>query len=146
MSAMSNYLENALVDHLLRGQLLSNTSPASLYVGLFTVAPADAGGGTEVTGNNYGRVAIARSLAAWAGTQSAGSTVVSSGTGGVTSNNAAITFPTPSGTWGTVTHFGIFDAVSGGNLWFWGALSVAQTINSGNGVSYPIGQLQLTFA
>lgn len=146
MSALSNYLENALVDHVFRAQTYSATSPASFYVALFTSAPSDAGGGTEPVGNNYARVAVTRSLAAWAGTQGAGTTTASSGTGGVTSNNSAITFPTPSGSWATVTHFGVYDAVSSGNLLMWGALTVSQTINTGNTVSFAAGQLQITFA
>jgi hypothetical protein len=146
MAALSNYLENQLVDHVFRGQTFSATSPASFFLALYTTAPSDAGGGTEVSGNNYARVSITRSLAAWAGTQGAGTTVASSGTGGVTSNNAAATFPTPSGSWGTVTHFGILDASSAGNLLFHGALTVSQTINTGNTVSFAAGQLQITFA
>lgn len=146
MAAMSNYLENQLVDHILRGQTFSPTVPASVYVALYTAAPSDAGGGTEVSGNNYARVAVSRALTSWAGTQSAGSTVASSGTGGVTSNNAAITFPVPSGSWGTVTHFAILDATTAGNLLFHGALTVSQTINTGNTVSFAAGQLQITFA
>ena len=146
MAALSNFLENKLVDHVFRGQTYSATSPASFHVALYTSAPSDAGGGTEVSGNNYARVSVSRSLAAWAGTQSAGSTTASTGTGGVTSNNAAITFPTPSGSWGTVTHFGILDEATGGNLLFHGALTVSQTINTGNTVSFAAGQLQITFA
>lgn len=144
MSAMSNYLENKLVDHLFRAQTL--TAPATLYIGLFTAAPSDAGGGTEVSGGSYSRAAVTSSLANWAGTQSAGSTVASSGTGGQTSNNGAITFATPSATWGAVTHFGIFDAASAGNLLFHGSLAVAKTINQGDTVSFPAGSLTVTFA
>jgi hypothetical protein len=145
MSAMSDYLENKLVDHIFRGQTF--TAPANTYVALFTAAPADAGGGTEVSGNGYARVTVASSLANWAGTQSAGSTVASSGTGGATSNNAAITFPTPTGAgWGTVTHFGIFDASTSGNLLFHGALTASKTINAGDTVSYAAAQLATTFA
>lgn len=144
MSAMSDVLENRLVDHIFRAQ--SFTAPTNLFIGLLTAAPSDAGGGTEVTGNNYGRATVACSLANWAGTQSAGSTVASSGTGGQTSNNNAITFATPSGTWGTVTHFGIYDAVSGGNLLFWGALTIAKTINQSDTVTFPAASLTITFA
>lgn len=145
MSAMSNYLENQLVDHILRGQAFSATSPASVYVALYTAAPTDAGGGTEVTGNNYSRVLVSRTLAAWAGTQGASSTAASNGTGGVTSNNSAITFPIPTGSWGTVTHFAILDAASAGNFLFTGALTVSQTVNTGNTVSFAAGQLVITF-
>jgi len=144
MSAMSNYLENALVDQLFRGQSAPTTS--TLYVGLFTSAPSDAGGGTEVSGGNYSRVSVASSLANWAGTQSAGSTVASSGTGGQTSNNGAITFPTPSAGWGLVTHFGIFDNASGGNLLFHGALTIQKTINEADTVTFPAASLSITFA
>lgn len=144
MSAMSDYLENKLVDQLFRGQAF--TAPATLHVGLLTAAPSDAGGGTEVSGNGYARVAVTSSLANWAGTQAAASTVASSGTGGQTSNNAAITFATPTASWGTVSHFGIYDAASGGNLLFWGALTISKTINQSDTVSFPAASLTITFA
>lgn len=144
MSAMSDYLENKLVDQLFRGQTAPTTT--TLYVALLTAAPSDSGGGTEVTGGSYARVAVTSSLANWAGTQAAASTVASSGTGGQTSNNAAITFPTPTATWGTVTHFGIYDASSGGNLLFWGALTISKTINQSDTVTFPAASLSITFA
>lgn len=144
MSAMSDYLENKLVDQLFRGQTAPTTT--TLYVALYTAAPSDTGGGTEVSGSNYSRVAVTSSLANWAGTQSAGSTTASTGTGGQTSNNGSITFPTPSATWGTVTHFAIYDATSGGNELFWGALTISKTINSGDTVSFPAQSLSITFA
>lgn len=144
MSAMSDYLENKLVDQLFRGQSAPTTS--TLYVGLLTAAPSDSGGGTEVSGNNYSRVAVTSSLANWAGTQSAASTTASSGTGGQTSNNNAITFATPSGTWGTVSHFGIYDAATDGNLLFWGSLTISKTINQSDTVTFPAASLSITFA
>lgn len=144
MSAMSDYLENKLVDQLFRGQSAPTTT--TLYVGLLTAAPSDSGGGTEVSGGSYARVSVTSSLANWAGTQTAGSTTASSGTGGQTSNNAAITFPTPAATWGTVTHFGIYDAASAGNLLFWGALTIAKTINQADTVTFPAASLSVTFA
>lgn len=144
MSAMSDYLENKLVDQLFRGQSAPTTT--TLYVALLTAAPSDSGGGTEVAGGSYARVAVTSSLANWAGTQSSGSTTVSSGTGGQTSNNGAITFPTPSAGWGTVTHFGIYDAASGGNLLFWGSLTIAKTINQDDTVTFPAASLSITFA
>lgn len=146
MSAMSDYLENKLVDHIFRAQSFS--APATLYVALFTSAPSDSGGGTEVSGGNYARASVTSSLANWAGTQSAGSTTASSGTGGQTSNNGAITFNAPSGAnWGTVTHFGIFDAASSGNLLFHGALTAPKTINNGDSApSFQTAQLAVTFA
>ena len=144
MSAMSDFLENKLVDQLFRGQSAPTTT--TLYVALYTSAPSDSGGGTEVSGGAYARVAVTSSLANWAGTQSAGSTDASSGSGGQTSNNAAITFPTPTAGWGTVTHFAIYDASSGGNELFWGALTIAKTINQADTVTFPAGSLSITFA
>lgn len=145
MSAMSDWLENGLVDFILRNQAL--TLPANLHFALFTAAPSDSGGGTEVTGGSYARVSVARSLANFAGTQSAGSTTASTGTGGVTSNNNAITFPAPTANWGVVTHWGVFDASSGGNLVFHGALTTSKTVNNGDAApSFPAASFVLTFA
>lgn len=144
MSAMSDYLENKLIDQLFRAQAAPTTT--TLYVGLLTAAPSDSGGGTEVSGGSYTRVTVTSSLANWAGTQAAASTVASSGTGGQTSNNAAITFPTPTATWGTVTHFGIYDAASAGNLLFWGSLTISKTINQADTVTFPAASLSVTFA
>lgn len=144
MSAMSDFLENRLIDQLFRGQAAPTTS--TLHVGLLTTAPSDTGGGTEVSGGSYTRVAVTSSLANFAGTQSAGSSIASSGSGGQTSNNVAITFATPTATWGTVTHFGIYDAASGGNLLFYGALTIAKTINQADTVTFPAASLAITFA
>jgi hypothetical protein len=139
---MSNYLENKLIDWLLRAQAF--TPPATTYVGLFTASPADAGGGTEVSGGNYARAAIVSGLTQWAGTQSSGSTVASSGTGGTTSNNAAVTFNAPSANWGTIVAVGLFDALTVGNLLFFGAQSPSKTVNNGDAApSFAIGALQL---
>jgi hypothetical protein len=145
MSSLSDYLENKLVDHIFRGQTL--TAPTAVYVGLLTAAPSDSGGGTEVSGGAYARVEVTSSLANWAGTQSAGSTTASSGTGGQTSNNGAITFPAPSGAnWGTVTHFGIYDASTAGNLLFHAALTTGKTVNDGDAApSFASGALTITF-
>lgn len=130
MAALSNFLENKLIDQLFRGQTF--TFPTTVYVGLFTAAPSDTGGGTEVSGGSYARVSVASSLANWAGTQSAGSTSASSGTSGTTSNNIAITFPEPTATWGVITHVGIFDAATTGNLLIHGALTIPKTVNNGD--------------
>lgn len=140
MAAMSDTLENKLIDWFFRGQAIgitgasaaAGTGPTNLYIGLLTAAPSDTGGGTEVTGGSYARVTVASSLVNWAGTQAAASTVASSGTGGTTSNNGAITFPAPSANWGVVSHFGIYDATSSGNLLFWGALTASKTVNNGD--------------
>lgn len=152
MAAMSDFLENKLIDFLFRGQALgitgasaaAATGPTSLFYALLTAAPGDAGGGTEVTGGSYARVAVASSLANYAGTQAAASTVASSGTTGTTSNNGTITFPAPTANWGSVTHFGIYDATAAGNLLFWGALTTPKTVNNGDAApSFAIGAFTL---
>lgn len=130
MAAMSDYLENKLIDALFRAQ--AYTMPANVYLALFTAAPSDTGGGTEVTGGSYARVAVVSALANWAGTQAAGSTSASSGNTGTTSNNAAITFPAPTANWGTITHFALMDAATVGNVLFQGALNTSKTVNSGD--------------
>jgi hypothetical protein len=141
--AFTDYAENAIVDRALRAQA-TPSFPSTWYVALFTSACSDSAAGTEVSGNNYGRASLAASLANWAGTQSAGSTAASSGTGGVTSNNSAITFATPSASWGTVTYWGLYDAVTSGNMWICAALTTSKTINSGDTVSFAAGALTVT--
>jgi hypothetical protein len=138
MPGLSNYLQNKLIDRLFRGQPYTFLSP--LYVGLFTNTPTPAGG-TEVTGGSYARSAIASSLVNWSGTQAAGSVLASSGTTGTTSNNANIFFPSPTTNWGTVTHFGVFDDLVGGNLLFYGSLNLPRTIQTGDLITFPANSL-----
>lgn len=128
-AALSYYLQNKYIDWILRGQ--SYSPAATVYVALATSASSAGSCGTEVSGGSYARVSIASSLANWAGTQSAGSTAVSSGTSGQTSNNIVLTFPAPTANWGTVVGFCIFDASSSGNLLIYAPLTVSVTINSG---------------
>lgn len=144
MSAMSDYLENKLVDLTVRGQAF--TAPATLYFSLHTSATTDAGGGTEVTGGSYARVSVTASLANFNGTQgTAGS--ASSGTGGVTSNAGTITFPAPTANWGTITNWAVWDASTAGNMLFHGALTTSKTINNGDAApSFAAAALVLTFA
>jgi len=131
MTAKTNYLENKLIDWFFRGQAF--TPPATIYIGLMTtVTDGEAGTITEVSGGSYARVAVTSSLANWAGTQGAGTTVASTGTGGATSNNNAVTFPAPTADWGQATHFGLFDAASGGNMLAQAALTTPKTINNGD--------------
>lgn len=144
MSAMADKLENSFIDWFFRGQAIgitgasagAGTGPTSLYIGLLTAAPSDTGGGTEVTGGSYARVTVASSMANWAGTQGAGTTVASTGTSGTTSNNGSISFPAPTANWGSVTHVGVYDAATVGNLLFWAPLAIAKTINNGDAQPY----------
>ena len=130
MSAMSDYLENKVLDWLLRGQVFAPPTP--VFVALLTAAPSDTGGGTEVTGGAYARVSSTPSLANWSGSQAPASTVASTGTDGTIENNVTITFPTPTANWGVVSHFAIYDAASAGNLLVWSPLVQAKTINNGD--------------
>ena len=138
----SDYLENKVIDHLFRTGTFAK--PAGLYIALFTAAPSDLGGGTEVVGGGYARVNLAPLDTNWKATQG-GTSGASTGTGGVTSNAVAITFPAPSAPWGTVTHFGIFDAASGGNLLIHDALTAPRTILSGDPApSFAVDALTIT--
>lgn len=147
MAVLANYLENRLLDQIFRGQ--AYTFPSTLYVGLFTANPTANTAGTEVSGGSYARIGVATSLTAWAGTQGAGTTATSSGTGtsGTTSNNAAIVFPAPTANWGSITGWAIFDAATGGNMLFYGSLSAAKSVNSGDAApSFAASALQITFS
>jgi len=128
MTALSNYAELKVLDHLFRNT--AYTSP-SAYMGLFTSDPTDAGTGTEVSGNGYARVQIDNKMAAAAS--------------GAISSNSDITFPTASGgAFGTITHIGIFDASSSGNLLAHGALTASKTISDGDTFQINSGSLTIT--
>ncbi len=128
-TALSDYLENKLVDHVFRAT--SYTAPATVYVGLSTAACSDSSVGTEVSGGSYARVSITTATTAFKGTH--GSTSgASSGTNGTISNAAAITFPAPTANWGVVTHWFISDASTAGNLLVCAALTQNKTINNGD--------------
>lgn len=138
--ALTDYAENKTVDALLRGQSLG--APATFYIGLATDTCTDSGAGTEPSGNAYARVAVTSSLANWAGTQSAGSTVASSGTGGTTSNNSAITWTASTGAWGTLQSVRWYDAASAGNSWICINLTSSLSVSgAGFTVQFTAGQL-----
>jgi len=128
----SNYLENAILDHVLGGG--DYTRPATVYVALFTDSNTqtqrDAGTVTEVSGSAYARVAVTNNSTNWPAASS-----------GSKSNGTAITFPTPTGSWGTVTAFGIYDASTTGNLLYHADLTASQAVASGNTVSFAVGAL-----
>ena len=121
---LSNYLENKLIDHFLG--TTSFTMPAAVYVGLYTVAPDDTGGGTQVTGGSYAR-------------QTATFTASSSG---ATSNSANIDFAGMPAT--TVVAIGIFDASTAGNLLLWGTLTVNKTTDAGDTLRIATGDLDIS--
>lgn len=138
---ITDYAENKTLDALIRGQTLG--APVTWYLGLTTDACTDAGAGTEPSGGSYARVAVSASLANWAGTQSAGSTTASSGTGGTTSNNATISWPASTAAWGTLVAVRWYDAASAGNPWLCLPLSSSLNVSAaGFTVSFSAGQLQ----
>jgi hypothetical protein len=131
----ANYLETALLNMLYRTATF--TKPTNVYVALYTSDPTDADSGTEVTGGSYARVAVSVADASWSAPAD------NSGSQRIT-NAGAITFPAPTANWGTVTHFGIRDASSAGNLLHHGALGTSRTINNGDGApSFAVGALAI---
>ena len=142
-TALTDYGENKTIDALLRGQAIG--TPATWYIALFTDSCSDSAAGTEVStsGTAYARQAVTAALASWSGTQSAGATTASSGTGGTSSNNNAITWSTSTASWGTIQSVGWMDASSSGNRWI--CINLISSLNvSGAGftVSFSSGQLQ----
>ncbi|CAN7360675.1 phage tail fiber protein [Paenibacillus sp. LjRoot56] len=127
--AISNYLENAILNHFLRGGS-AVSQPSAIYLGLFT----DAAGivadqpTTEVSGGSYARTAV----------------TCSASTTGTTANTGDVTFPTASASWGTINYVGVFDASTSGNLLFWGALTASKTVASGDTFKITTGSFTVT--
>lgn len=130
MAALSDYAEKLLLDWMMTTG--SATRPTAWYVGLFTAAPSDSGGGTEVSGSGYAR-------------QSATFDAASS-PGGTTSNSADISFTASGGNWGTITHIGIFDASTAGNLLWHGSMTASKVVNDGDTLQFSTGNIDLTIA
>jgi hypothetical protein len=122
MTQFSDYAENLLCNFLLNNA--TATRPTAWFVALYTAAPSDSGGGTEVSTGGYSRQAVTFSVAS----------------AGATSNTGALTF-TASASWGTITHIGIFDASTGGNLLMHGALTTPRTIGAGETLTFAIGDI-----
>ncbi len=127
--AKTHYLEKKLLDHVLRN--VAYSQPATVYLALYTATPNDQGGGTELIGNAYARQAITFGAATDNGAS----------VGGQSATTVDILFPVATANWGTITHVGIFDAVSAGNLLYYGALTASKTINSGDQFKVSAGQL-----
>ena len=128
MGSFSDYLENELLDHVFKTGSFS--APTNIYVALFVGSPLDTGaGGAEVSTNNYSRVLHE----AWDAASS-----------GATENTGTITFPTASGSWGTVDYFAIFDASLEGNMLAWGQLTASKTVGDGDVVQFADGAIDVT--
>ncbi len=128
MSAMSDYLENEILDHILGTG--AYTRPSPVYVGLSTGSFNDDNSGTELSGSGYARQSIAFNAA-------------SSGTA---DNSGAVDFPAATGSWGTVGHFGLFDASTSGNLLIHGALTASKTVATGDILRIAAGDMDITAA
>lgn len=141
--ALTDHAENKAIDAMLRGQTIG--APSTWYIGVTTDTCSDAGNGTEPSGGAYARVAVAASLAAWAGTQSTGSTTVSSGTSATTSNNAVITYTESTAAWGTIQAVRFYDAASGGNAWVCMNITLPLDVDrAGVTVKFPPATLQFS--
>lgn len=139
MTQFTNYAENKLIDKL-RGT--EPTYPTNWFIALGTAASDSSF--TEITGADLPRVSYTRSLANFAGTQGAGTTLASSGTSHTTSNNNVIQFDTAASNRGTATHAGFFDASTAGNCWIWLPLGTSIVINLGDTPSIDAGILQMS--
>lgn len=128
MAALSDYAENEMLDHMLGTGSFS--APANVFLSLWTSDPTDDGSGNELSGDGYARQDINFGAAS----------------SGVATSSGVVTFPTATGSWGTVSHIGIHDAVSSGNLLFHGALSASKTIGSGDVMQIANGAITITAA
>jgi len=127
MSDLSDHAENLVATWLMTDDAV--TRPASRYVGLYTVAPSDAGGGTEASGAGYERAA-----AGFAATSLAG----------VVANSGDIAISAVGGDFGTIVAVGVFDAASGGNLLAWKAVAPLP-VTAGQSARFVAGSLQVRF-
>lgn len=132
MTAMSDFLEDGLGEYIFRG-VAAPSLAASLSIALYTAAPGETGGGTEVTGGSYARVSVTRNTTEW----------TDPGTDGLVDNVNAIVFPTASANWGTVVAVGIFSST---DLLFYGALGTSKAVNSGDTAQFNAGALDITLA
>lgn len=130
--SFSDFLENEVLDQIFGASAYA--APATLYIALSSTTPTDAGGNfTEPPAGSYARVAVTNNLTNWP-----------AAVAGSKSNGAAILFPEATGTWPTVTHFGVYDAPSGGNYLAGGALGASKTVYAGNQLQFSIGALTFT--
>lgn len=134
----SNYLQNKLLDHVLGGTAYS--APATHWIALFTsnTGLLTSSVSNEVSGGSYARVQVVSNTTNWPN-----ATTVSGS--GQKQNGASFTFPTATGSWGTVTSFAIIDSSSGsGNILYWGDLTVSKTISSGDTATFASSDITIT--
>jgi hypothetical protein len=127
----SDFLESKLLDHVLGGG--DYVRPATVYIALYTVAPADNGGGTEVSGGGYARAAVTNNATNWP-----------AAAGGQKSNGTVITFPTATADWGTIVAMAIFDAATGGNMLYWATLTTNKQVLNGDTAQFAVGAITIS--
>jgi len=133
--SFSNYLEDKVLKHVFGG--VAYTAPTTIYVGLFTAAPGETGGGTEVSGGSYSRQAAAFTISGTNPTEAA--------------NTAAVEFPTATANWGTITYIGVYDASTAGNLLAYAQLTdpadfltpLSKTVNTGDVLRFNAGNVKI---
>ena len=123
--SLSDTFETTTLKWLLTADAV--TRPTAWYIGLFTVAPSDAGGGTEVSGGSYARKSVAFTVS-----------------GNLATNSAAVEFDVATADWGTITSVAVFDAVSGGNMIAYATLTASKTIANADVLRIPLNDLDIT--
>ncbi|MCE3025729.1 hypothetical protein [Salinicola sp. DM10] len=137
MSSFSDYLEEGILGHTLRGAALA--VPSTIYIALFTSDPTDSNTGNEVSDSGY-----LRQDAAKGGSIESGWTApTASGDGTMSSNAKLVQFPPVADGQVTVSHYGIYDAQSGGNLLYHAPFTVAKTLQINDVLSIDVGGIQV---
>jgi len=126
MDAKSDYLEDNILNHVLRN--VAYTSPTTVYLALFTAAPTDVGGGTEVSGGSYARQTV----------------TFAAPISGAVANSGAVTFPLATANWGTIVAAALFDAVSAGNMLYYGALATSKVVDTNDQISFANGSVTVS--
>jgi hypothetical protein len=125
--SLTNSFETSVLTWLLTASSPSPARPTEWHLGLFTAAPGESGGGTEVSGSGYTRKAVTFTVS-----------------GNNASNSGSVEFAAATGSWGTITHAAIFDAATSGNMIAYAALTASKTIDTGDVLRIPTGDLDVT--
>jgi hypothetical protein len=126
MAEFSNYLENKILDHVLKN--VSYTSPTTVYVGLYTSNPGEGNTGTEVSGGGYARQVLS----------------VTTASGGIVTSSADVTFPQATANWGTISHIALLDAVTSGNMLMYTPLTTSKVIETDDILKINSGSLTVS--
>lgn len=132
----SQYIENAIANWF-RGTAFP-TVPAQMYLAAFTAAPTSSGGGTEVSGGGYARVQVTPNTTNW-------NAPTNSGNAQQITNAVQIAFAQATASWGSVVGVALFDALTGGNMLWYGDLNSPVTVNNGFQLTLPVGNITITF-